>query len=540
MRGRINVNRIMQPLLNVGIDSIGFYAPRFYIELEELAKARNIPPNKFKEGLLLKELRFTDINEDAISLGFHAARIALQRGHINSKEIDGVFVGTETETYGAKSISNIFTELLDISPNCLTQDIMNTCASGTLAILDAISLVELGIVNKALVIITDIASYEKNSKGEPTQGAGAVALVIAKNPRIASFSKSFGKVSGNVDDFFRPKGEKNAQVFGHYSVKSYLNLQMQAYENLENQIGDINADYFIFHGPYARLPLKLMYKLISKNWLYRIEKKISKYSPFPKPKTLDRIFSKIAILPDYLVEKLAELTSNSRKIEMMKMRLRDIIKNTVLPQLHIPMYFGNMYSASLWAQFQYLLETSLKPNDYIYFGSYGSGATCISGLIKINEKYTEVINNPPSVRDIMEDKVKKTIGEYEEIKLNILHPLIVWGKVRTSSSQPGYKLAYCDEGCLLSPIHGIDYCPKGHSGRNLINFPTNAILECIDKPFDLRDLSPIKNGYVLIAGNPKIGANLEFELRRTSSVENKNSEARGLLNWIPIYNEHTK
>jgi 3-hydroxy-3-methylglutaryl CoA synthase len=538
MRGRINVNRIMQPLLNVGIDSIGFYAPRFYIELEELAKARNVAPDKFKEGLLLKELRFTDINEDAISLGFHAARIALQRGKINSKEIDGVFVGTETETYGAKSISNIFTELLDISPNCLTQDIMNTCASGTLAILDAISMIELGIVTKALVIITDIASYEKDSRGEPTQGAGAVALIISKNPRIASFSRSFGKVSGNVDDFFRPKGEKNAQVFGHYSVKSYLNLQMQAFENLEKQIGDINADYFIFHGPYARLPLKLMYKLISKNWLYRIEKKISKYSPFPKPKTLDKIFSKISILPDFIVEKLAELTANSNEAEIMKMRLRDVIKNTVLPQLHIPMYFGNMYSASLWAQFQYLLETSLKPNDYIYFGSYGSGATCISGLIRINEKYTGVIENSPTVRDIMKDKVKKTIGEYERIKQNISYPSMIWGKVRTASSQPGCTLAYCDEGCLLSPIQGIDYCPKGHSGRNLICFPSTAILESVEKQFNQSDLSPLKKGYVLISGNPKIGAHLEFELRRTLPMDNEISEARGLLNWIPIYNEH--
>ncbi|MBN2156276.1 MAG: hydroxymethylglutaryl-CoA synthase family protein [Candidatus Lokiarchaeota archaeon] len=525
----------MQDLLNVGIDSIGFYAPRFYIELEELAKARKVSPNKYKEGLLLKELRFTDIGEDIISLGFHAARIALQRGNINSQEIDGVFVGTETETYAAKSISNIFTELLDIPPNCLTQDIMNTCASGTLAILDAISLVELRIVTKALVIITDISNYEKHSAGEPTQGAGAVALVISKNPRIASFSRSFGKVSGNVDDFFRPKGNKNAQVFGKYSVQSYLNLQMKAYENLENQIGDINADYFIFHGPYARLPLKLMYKLISKNWLYRIEKKISKYTPFPNSDILDRIFSNVSIVPDFIVNKLAEITANSEEFESIKMRLRDVIKNTVLPQLHIPMYFGNMYSASLWAQLQYLLETALKPNDYVYFGSYGSGATCISGLIKINERYSEVIRNPPTVRDIMTNKVKKSIPEYEEIKYNQLKPELVWAKIQSLEDHPGYTLRYCDKGCLLSPIQGIEYCPKGHSGINTLYFPIYATLITIIKPFDQNDLSPLKDGLVLLIGKPHIGSTLEFELRRTQSNE-EGSEAKGLLNWIPIYN----
>jgi len=527
----------MQDLLNVGIDSIGFYAPRFYIKLEELAKARKVSPSKYREGLLLKELRFTDSNEDAISLGFHAARTALLRGNINPKEIDGVFVGTETETYAAKSISNIFTELLEIPTNCLTQDILNACASGTLAILDAISLVELGVVTKALVIITDISTYEKNSKGEPTQGAGAVAMVISKNPRIASFSRSFGKVSGNVDDFFRPKGEKNAQVFSQYSVNSYLNLQMRAYEDLEKKIGDINADYFIFHGPYARLPLKLMYKLISKNWLYRMEKKITKYSPFPKQKTLDRIFSEIAIIPDFIVDQLAKITSNSSDIELFKMRLRDIIKNTVLPQLHVPMYFGNMYSASLWVQLQYLLETGLKPNDYVYFGSYGSGATCISGLIKINEGFMEIINKSPTVRDIMKRKTKKSIPEYEDIKFNALTPELVWAKIQLSEKHHGFTLRYCDEGCLLSPIQGIDYCPKGHRGNNPLYFPSFATLKSIIKPFDHKDLKPLKEGLVLLAGKPEIGSIVEIELRRTPTNE-EGSEVRGLLNWIPVYNKY--
>jgi 3-hydroxy-3-methylglutaryl CoA synthase len=309
---------------------------------------------------------------------------------------------------------------------------------------------------------------------------------------------------------------------------------MQAYENLEKQIGDINAHYFIFHGPYARLPLKLMYKLISKNWLYRIEKKIGKYLPFPKLNTLDRIFSKITIVPDFIVDKLANLT-NSDEIEPIKMRLRDVVKNSVLPQLHVPMYFGNMYSASLWAQLQYLLETSIKPGQFVYFGSYGSGATCISGLLKIQESYTEVISKTPTVRDIMKRKIKKSIIEYEEIKYNITKPTLMWAKV-SSTKHSGYTLTYCNEGCLLSPIQGIDYCPKGHRGRNTITFSDNVALISLYKPFDHQDFTPLRKGYVLVMGKPEKGTNLHFELRRMETKEDEDIEARGLLNWVPIYN----
>ena len=42
-----------------------------------------------------------------------------------------------------------------------------------------------------------------------------------------------------------------------------------------------------------------------------------------------------------------------------------------------PMYFGNMYNAAVWAQIVYILENYARTNDTIYFGSYGSGATCI-------------------------------------------------------------------------------------------------------------------------------------------------------------------
>ena len=45
-------------------------------------------------------------------------------------------------------------------------------------------------------------------------------------------------------------------------MKSYINLQFEAHNNLLSQVGEIFADYYIFHAPYSKLPLKFMQNLI--------------------------------------------------------------------------------------------------------------------------------------------------------------------------------------------------------------------------------------------------------------------------------------
>lgn len=126
---------------DVGIDSIGFYAPRYYIDLQELALERGVKPDKLTKGLLLSEMRMPDYDEDIISFALKAGYNALYRGNINPKDIDAVFVGTETMTYSVKSVSNILVELLGISKYSMTQDIYNACAAQTLAILKYIEMV---------------------------------------------------------------------------------------------------------------------------------------------------------------------------------------------------------------------------------------------------------------------------------------------------------------------------------------------------------------------------------------------------------------
>ncbi|MHA1472774.1 MAG: hydroxymethylglutaryl-CoA synthase, partial [Promethearchaeota archaeon] len=457
------------------------------------------------------------------------------------KSIDALFVGTETITYAVKSVSNIFAELLEISPNSITQDTYNACAGGTLALLNAIALIEKDIIKKALVISADISSYHLGSPSEATQGSGAVALVISKNPRIASFSEKFGKVSGSVDDFFRAANETEAKVFGHYSVKTYLDFQLKAYDDLIRNIGDFHADYYTFHAPFSKLPIKIMQEIIQKRWikhindLPRINMNQIKSSILKK---LDAFMHDITVLPEWLYLKLKERGYSSETLENISYKLIGNFTEKVLPQLRVPSHFGNMYNASIWAQIIFILENYARVNDTIYFGSYGSGATCISGLLKVKNHFKTVVDKSPQISDFIENKELKTIQEYEKIKTGEFTQKTVLGKIveHEKNNNRGFTLRFCDEGCILPNIEGLNHCPKGHSGFHEKFFPLYAVLksEPIENPNE-NNLKYLYNGLVRISGDVKEGSCLEYEIRRLENKEETNFNAIGLLNWSPLY-----
>lgn len=525
----------------IGIDSVGFHAPRHFVKLEELALERKVDPAKYAKGLLSKEMRVPDVDEDIVSLGLKAGYNALRRGGISPKSIDGLFVGTETEVYAAKSISNIFGEMLGISPNSMTQDIYNACAGGTLAIINAIAMIEKEIINKALIISADISSYSLGSPGEPTQGSGAIGLVISKNPRIATFSKRFGKISGNVNDFFRPANDKNARAFGRYSQDTYIDFQLKAYDDLVSHIGDFHADFYTFHAPYSKLPLKSMQQIILKRWI----KHISDLPKFESNKFRSSILKKIdaflhdvTVLPEYIYLKLNERGYSSSTLERLSKWVNTNIKARVLPQLRVPMHFGNMYNASVWAQIIFLLENHARVNDIMYFGSYGSGATCISGLLKVQEGFEKILQSGPSINDFIHLKKKKSVLEYELSKNGDVKPIILVGRIveHEQNNNRGFTLHFCDEGCIIPNIEGINRCPKGHSGLHERFFPLFARLT--SEPFaqtELDDLKYLNNGLVRVASQVSKGNSLEYEIRRVETEDEPNVNARGLLNWSPIY-----
>ena len=526
---------------NVGIDSIGFYVPRYYVNLEELLVKFRLGFPKHRTRFLYREKRLPEVDEDVISMGLKAGYSALLRGNISAKKIDAVFVGTETITYAVKSVSNIFAELLDIPPNSMTQDVYNTSIGGTLAILNAIALIEKDIIKKALVICADLPIYNIHNLYTLNQGAGAIAFIISKNPRIATFSKGFGKVSGNIDDFHNFRIKHNENIIDQYSVDTYLNFQLRAYDNLIKNIGDFHADFYTFHAPFLNLPIKCMENIILKRWTNHIRN----LSKFKRNKIRTSILKKfdyflhdVTVLPQYIYLKLKERGFSSYILEDISHWFIFNFKGRILPQLRIPSHFGNMHNASIWAQIIYILENFAKRDHTIYFGSYGSGASCISGLLKVQDRFKTVINKGPNMDYFIKNKKYQAIERNKLMKKRNINQHHLLGRVveHKLNNNRGFTLYFCDKGCIIPNITGLNHCPKGHSGYNKQFFPLFAILKTT--PIinsDFNDLSFMKKGLVRIAWNTKKESLLELEMRRVDYNNEEKIKNFGLLNWNPLY-----
>jgi len=199
--------------------------------------------------------------------------------------------------------------------------------------------------------------------------------------------------------------------------------------------------------------------------------------------------------------------------------------------------FGNMYSASVWAQVIYLLENCAHSNDTIYFGSYGSGATCISGLLKVNPRFESITRRGPNLKFYLNNKIKRSVKDYELIRQGLIETEINYGYIieHEKNNGRGFTLHFCDKGCLIPAFEGLDYCPKGHQGYHKKFFPLYAIL----KSDPIKKIKPesilSEEGLIRITPDSKKETIMEFNIRRVDSILDKQCEVKGLLNWTPVY-----
>ena len=251
--------------MNIGIDKISFYVPNLFIHMDDLAEARNEDPNKFKIGLGQEKMSVCPITQDTISLAANAADIILDEKDKN--EIDLVILATESGLDYSKAGATTLHNLLGINPYARAIEIKQACYAGTAALFLAQSHIALNPGKKALVVTSDISRYGLNSSGEVTQGAGAVAMLVSQNPRIAKFNQDNVSYTDDTYDFWRPNYSDYAFVDGHYSNQEYrrvFNITSTRYmEKYNTTLEDFDA--FAFHIPYTKMGTKILDSFIERN-----------------------------------------------------------------------------------------------------------------------------------------------------------------------------------------------------------------------------------------------------------------------------------
>lgn len=345
--------------MKIGIDRIGLYIPSLYLDIADLAESRGIDKNKFLIGLGQEKMSVAPITQDIVSLGAMAS-LKILDSDIKNK-IDMIIVGTETGLDHSKSSAVQIKEILGINDYCRCFEIKQACYGATAGLQLAYSHILRNPDSKVLIVASDIAKYGIKSSGESTQGAGAVAILVSRDPKILNIETDGVYYTKDIDDFFRPNNENYPIVNGALSKDVYLDFLDKVFnkytKKYKKNINDFSA--ICFHIPYPKLGYKGL-KLIA---------------------------------------------GENKKLE-------EEFKNSVMYNKKI----GNIYTGSLFLSFLSLIENSktLNANDRIGFYSYGSGAVAEFFSGTLVSGYEKILNKNDH-QSLIEIRTKISIDEYEKI-----------------------------------------------------------------------------------------------------------------------------
>jgi len=243
----------------IGIDAIAIAVPEGYVELSHLAEARGVAPAKYVEGLGVTRMAVARPHEDPVALAANAARRLFSTAGVDPSSIGLCIAGTETAVDHSKPVAAYLHRLLGLPERCRVYEAKHACFGGTAGLMTALDWIASGSARgrTALVVCTDIARYGLRTAGEPTQGAGAVAMLVSENPRLLALEPGVtGSYAQDVNDFWRPLYSKEAVVDGHHSVQCYLDALSGAYKAWLEVTPSKELARRAYHVPYGKMAKK--------------------------------------------------------------------------------------------------------------------------------------------------------------------------------------------------------------------------------------------------------------------------------------------
>ena len=441
----------------VGIDSLSYYVPSLYVDIEELAQKRNIPSEKLVYGLGLKKMATPDFDEDAASIAANSLFKLISENNINPKEIGRVYLGTESGIDSSKPTSSYVVEILEkvfadkygdrCFKNCDIVDLTFACAGAVDALQNCCDWVRNGDNRKAVVIASDIAKYELNSTGEYTQGAGSVSMLICEDPSIISFNGSWGVSTKGIGDFFKPRRQyKKSNIL--IEAAKILNKdisQDEADELLEksqskfwsdsNDIIEVYKEEPIFEGQFSNESYKArVYEAIEdfnsqnkRNILKEWESVIFHlpYAYHGRRMITDKWIEWMEINGDseLIYSEVGKPVSNLDKDWIKKVSKSNVYKNFVeqkiAPGEKASSEIGNMYTASIFMSFISSLNEAISDGKdlnkkKIGFISYGSGSKAKIFEGTIQNKWINQIKKIKLFQNL-DSRKKISIDIYEKL-----------------------------------------------------------------------------------------------------------------------------
>jgi hydroxymethylglutaryl-CoA synthase len=313
----------------------------------------------------------------------------IQDNNIKLNEVARIYVGTESAIDSSKPISSFLIALMEQKfgegslSECDVVDFTFACIGGVDALQNCLDFVQLNPTKKAIVVTTDFAKYDLNSTGEYTQGAGAVAMLIASNPRIISFENQWGVSTKGVFDFFKPyRTVSKNEITGNSNNESW-------FDNLEAEI-EIHKDQPVFDGQYSNQcymdrtrEAYFSFKKIknTQETVYNTWKSIVMHLPyaFQGRRMLSEIYALDALTPIISGNEVASEYQNKLKEISKSDDYKTFVTEKLQPAELASSLIGNLYTGSIFMGLLSTLAHFYDTTEDISgtkfgFLAYGSGS----------------------------------------------------------------------------------------------------------------------------------------------------------------------
>ena len=247
--------------MKIGIDLISFHAPAYVLDLRILAQKRGVDPDKFTLGIGQERMAVVPPDQDIVTLAANAALPVVEKA--GRENIELLLFATESGIDQSKAAAMFCHKLLGLPSTCRCLETKEACYGATASLRMAAAMVAARPHTQALVLAADIARYDLASPGEPTQGAGAVAMLVSAHPRILAFDPEAGFHAEDIMDFWRPNYREEALVDGKYSTKMYLTTLINAWNNYKaaSKRGLGDHRHYCFHLPFTKIAYKSFERL---------------------------------------------------------------------------------------------------------------------------------------------------------------------------------------------------------------------------------------------------------------------------------------
>lgn len=269
---------------SIGISGLAAYVPPYRVWLEDWCRWTGNHWPKTRE-VVGRSFRVRGPHQSVYTMAATAVMRLINQYDIDPARVKFLGLGTESSTdnsAGAIIVKGMVDRALiaagkqPIARSCEVPEFKHACLGGVYGMKGALRHLALdGAGGQAIVVCADIAEYARGSSGEPTQGAGAVAMLLEENPTLAEVDliRSGSASDYRIMDFRKPMlrfcGQDRTEshhvqdfpVFnGKYSTTCYIDETLHALNDMYEKRNLTAIDYMrslrtvFMHRPYRRMP----------------------------------------------------------------------------------------------------------------------------------------------------------------------------------------------------------------------------------------------------------------------------------------------